>query len=167
MDRGATYGDARFTHAAIYAGTDHIVCESVPAHGVRYASLEGRLKDSACLVRRWPGLTPVQSGRIAFEASRWLEHPYGWVAAFLEKCKKGWGARWDNNLEAGLVCSRLCDRSITTALLDLRVPYDETPFIPWSGEWVTPAILSATPKLQDVQLDWLRVQQEATTPAGA
>ena len=158
MDRGAEPGHARFTHAAIYAGMDHIVCESVPVHGVRYASLERRLENNACLVRRWPGLTSEQSGTIAFQASKELGRKYGWPAAVLEKIKKGWGTRWDQDGEAGLVCSRLCDRSITTALIDLGFPGDQVAIAKGSGEWVTPAVLSASEKLVDVAVKWAGVR---------
>ncbi len=151
---GSPSAHACFTHAALYMGLDHLICESVPLHGVRYSSLERKLKKNHLLVRRWPALEIRHRHAIAITAARLLEEPYGWTSLLLAALKRQWGATWDKEAERGLVCSRLCDRSISIALLSQG--FLDVSFHSKAGEFVTPAVLSETPKLVDVEIGWRR-----------
>lgn len=154
---GSAHEHAQFTHAALYIGLDHLVCEAVPSHGVSYSTLESRLDNYCWIVRRWPDLTLRQRRSIAAEACRKLGQPYGWTAAILEALKEGWASTWDANATRGFVCSRLCDRSITLALLREGFPPDRIQFHPDPKKWITPAVLSETVRLVDVDVGWRRV----------
>lgn len=151
---GAAPEHARFTHAALYVGLDHLLCESIPNRGVTYSPLWQRIGAACLLVRRWPGLTLSQRQQIARVAVRLLGRPYGWKSGLLESLKRGWGARWDQHVTRGLVCSRLCDRSLSTALLELGLPADQVALHRSPSQWTTPADLSATPRLTDVEVGW-------------
>ena len=152
---GATSEHARFTHAALYIGLDHLICEAVPQGGIRYSTLDSRLDDFCWLARRWPGLTLVQGQRIASEAVFRLGKPYGWrsiIEGFLTR-----GKLLDDAAAERLVCSRLCDRAIVRALLGEGFSGAEVVFHPNAGALVTPATLSQTAKLMDIDLGWRRV----------
>ena len=151
---GARPEHARFTHAAIYIGLDHLICESVPHGGVRYSTLDARLDHSCCVVRRWPGLTREQGQRIAFQAVSHLGEPYGWGTILAQLLKRG--SLLSEEAAAHLICSRLCDRAITRALLEQGFPIQNTFVHPKPGDFVTPAVLSLSPKLTDVEVEWRR-----------
>jgi hypothetical protein len=142
---------ARFTHAALYIGLDHLICEAVPLGGVRYSTLDSRLDHFCCLVRRWPGLKPTQSERIALEAAGCLGWKYDWKG--LWKAFRTHGPLLDGPGADRLVCSRLCDRAITRALLSERFGCDD-PVFHSKSPFPTPATLSRTPKLVDVETGW-------------
>jgi hypothetical protein len=149
---GSPSEHACFTHAALYLDLDHLICESVPFHGVRYSSLERKLERNHLLVRRWPALEIRHRHAIAITAARLLETPYDWKSPLLAKLKESWGANWNKEAERGLVCSRLCDRSISIALL--AEGFEDVSFHSAPGKFVTPAVLSETPKLVDVEIGW-------------
>ena len=75
---GSAEEHAQFTHAALYLGLDHLICESTPFQGVAYSTLEPRLAANCLLVRRVPGLAEEQRLLIANKASRLLGLGYGW-----------------------------------------------------------------------------------------
>ena len=164
--------DSRFTHAALYVGLDHIVCEATFGTGVMYSSLDldTRLDKYCWIARRWPGLTLAQRQRILTMAARYyLGQPYNWLSAFSEVMKRGSGANWEQE-NRGLVCSRLCDRSIVLALVEashdgaddaLDLPGDGYSLTENPREWVTPAILSQTKRLVDVEVGWRSVTASA------
>ena len=75
----------------------------------------------------------------------------------LETLKRGWGSNWDQKKAArGLVCSRLCDRSMILALLDAGLPMDQLQFHTDPKRFVTPAVLSETTRLIEVDASWWR-----------
>ena len=168
---GSNEEHSRFTHAALYVGLDHLVCQAIPFGGVQYATIEHHLDGNCCIARRWPGLNARQRGRIAAQACSHLGKPYGWKAAVLESLKRGWGVEWDDDAERGLVCSRLCDRSITAALLDEGLASNQLQFHPDPKSWITPAILRESTRLQDIDLQWCRVtarnRLDSTSPAAS
>ena len=145
---------ARFTHAAIYVGLDHLICESVPQGGVRYSTLDARLDHSCCVVRRWPGLTPEQGQRIAYRAVSHLGEPYGWGTILAQFLKLG--SLLSEEAAEQMICSRLCDRAITRALIDHGFPVQQVSLHSKPGTFVTPAVLSLSPKLADVEVEWRR-----------
>jgi hypothetical protein len=151
---GASPEHARFTHAAIYIGLDHLICEAVKS-GVKYSTLDSCLDEYCWLARRCPGMTRKLGQRIAAEAVVHLGERYDWqilVAGILTR-----GNLLNAGAAKGLVCSRLCDRAVTSALLEEGFLANDLGFHPNPQTLVTPAILSSTPKLVDVDLDWRRV----------
>lgn len=157
--------DSRFTHAALYLGLDHIVCEATLGTGVMYSllDLDFRLDKYCWIARRWPGLTLAQRQRILTMAARYyVGKPYNWRSALAEGMKRDSGANWEQE-KRGLVCSRLCERSIVLALLEasrdsgedaLDLPGDGYSFTENPREFVTPAVLSRTKRLVDVEVGW-------------
>ena len=164
--------DSRFTHAALYLGLDHIVCEATFGTGVMYSLLDvnSRLDKYCWIARRWPGLSLAQRQRILTMAARYyVGKPYNWRSALAEGMKRDSGANWEQE-ERGLVCSRLCERSLVLALLEasrdsgedaLDLPGDGYSFTDKPREFVTPAVLSRTKRLVDVELGWRRVTASA------
>ena len=59
--RGHAMEHASFTHAAIWAGMDHLLCDATPKLDVHVNSLEDCLKkrNTCLLVRRVPGISEV------------------------------------------------------------------------------------------------------------
>ena len=153
---GSPSEHAYFTHAALYIDLDHLICESVPFRGVRYSSLERNLQTNHLLVRRWPALEIRHRHAIAITAARLLEEPYGWKSLCLAALMERWGAKLDEEAERGLICSRLCDRSIAIALHNEG--FEDVSFHSEAGKFVTPAVLSETPKLVDVEIGWRRAR---------
>lgn len=142
---------SQFTHAAIYLGQDHLLCESVPFDGVRHGALESRLADNCILARRFPNLTDVERDNIQRGTQQWLETAYGYTSAFLALLHPRLAAYWDEHVAQELVCSRLCDRVITAALVETR-PADTVRL--HNNAWITPANLSESRILEDVDLKW-------------
>lgn len=165
---GEAEENSRFTHAALYLGLDHIVCEATFGTGVMYSLLDlnSRLDKYCWIARRWPGLSLAQRERILTMAVRYyVGKPYNWRSALAEGIKRDSGANWEQE-ERGLVCSRLCERSIVLALVEashdsgddaLDLPGDGYSFTEKPREFVTPAVLGRTKRLVDVELSWRRV----------
>ena len=142
-----------FTHAAIYVGFDHEICEATPTGGVAIASLEDSLPGNCLLVRRVPDLTPDDRNRIAIEAGQLRGTPY----AFRQIFQLAWNRylKHDPNtsedLRHGVICSTLCEHALlegTRGEICLRVD---------SRDVITPARLAATEALVDIPLIWTQV----------
>ena len=152
---------SRFTHAGLYMGHDHKLFESVPLRGVRVGSLEDRLAGCCLLVRRVKGLTPVERDNIERESQQWLHTSYGYVSTFLSLIHPRMAAYWDENVAHELVCSRFCDRAVTNALEETRNA-DEIRL--HNDSWITPANLSESRLLEDVELEW-QTMADSRSPA--
>ena len=118
-----------------------------------YSVLDLRLENHCWIARRWPGLSLAQRHRIVALAANRLGEPYNLSSLVFEFVNPGSGKRREI-AGRGLVCSRLCDRSIALALLESGFPADQIAFSTGPRNWVTPAILSQTTKLQDVSINW-------------
>lgn len=144
-----------FTHAAIYCGFDHEICEATPMDGVALSSLEDSLEHYCVLARRVPGLTFEDCSRIAIEAGKLRGKPY----AFSKVFQLAWNRfttlypKTDDAAQLGVICSTLCEHAIIAATkgrLCLRRNKDDV---------VTPARLGETGQLVDVQIAWTRVKR--------
>jgi hypothetical protein len=144
-----------FTHAAIYVGFDHEICEAVPSDGVVLSSLEDSIEDHCILVRRVPNLSDDDRNRIAIEAGKLRGDLY----AFRQIFQLAWNRflkidpSTDDGPRRGVICSTLCEHAIlvvTKGSLTLRRTKNDV---------VTPARLAEAIELEDVAIDWTRVNQ--------
>ncbi|MDX2224370.1 MAG: YiiX/YebB-like N1pC/P60 family cysteine hydrolase [Rhodospirillaceae bacterium] len=145
--------DSRWTHVAIYAGEEHI-CEAVVQGGIRYHPLHDYIGARLIRVRRDNSLAVDQRYRIVIRAMTQLRQQYGYLSAL-----KIWRAAFASAgffsrsivpliYPRNLVCSQLfadAYGAVTQKMLDS------------SFAFFTPAHVSATTKLIDVQLHWWRV----------
>jgi hypothetical protein len=144
--------DARWTHAAVYLYDDQIV-EAVPYPGVRTRSLYDEVPKRRTLrVRRRPGLTVDQRYVIALRALSMLHSRYSFTAAV----GIGWRSLGDGrrvgamNFGPVIICSKV----VSDAYLEITRHLFQgcSPDRP-----VTPADLSATADLSDVQVPWFAI----------
>jgi hypothetical protein len=142
-----------FTHAAIYVGFDHEICEAVPSDGVVLSSLEDSIEDHCILARRVPNLSDDDRNRIAIEAGKLRGDPY----AFRQIFQLAWNRfvqidpSTDDAPRRSVICSTLCEHAIlvvTKGALSLRHTKNDV---------VTPALLADTAALEDVAVNWTRV----------
>ena len=142
-----------FTHAAVYCGFDHELCEATVTDGVTLSSLEDQLAGNCILARRVPGLSDGDRARIAIEAGKFRGHPYGWSEIF----RLAWNRyveiypKRPDAARRGVICSSLCEHAIleaTKGAVVLRLTMQDV---------VTPARLADTAQLQDVALSWTRL----------
>jgi hypothetical protein len=142
-----------FTHAAIYVGFDHEICEAIPSDGVVLSSLEDSIGDSCILARRVPNLSEHDRNRIAIEAGRLRGDRY----AFRQIFQLAWSRFIKNNPTTGdaprrgVICSTLCEHAIlevTKGALSLRRNTKDV---------ITPARLANATELEDVAIQWTRV----------
>ncbi len=144
----------KYTHAAIYIGSDHIICEAIVESGVTYSSLESYIGSRCFIARRWPNISLETRFKISLEASRWLKFKYN-KAVFIPG---GLSEKWANSFnkkEGKFICSRLCERAIRLALANSGI--NDAPFHDDPTALVTPAVLSQTDSLVDIDLEWRRV----------
>ena len=119
------FQQSAFTHAAIYIGFDHEICEATPKNGVAISSLEDNLEDKCLLLRRVPNLSPDDRNQIALEAGKLRRTPYSFRQIF----SLAWQRYRNRNpelpekLQHGIICSTLCEHAIlagTNGRLSLR-----------------------------------------------
>jgi len=143
--KGAEAMHAEWVHAALFLGSGFAMCEAVNPQ-VRVSALFDRLGSDKVLVRRVPDLSASDRWEIVKEALWYLAAGYDF--------KLLW--RWwrkdrvpPQAEEWATICSELCVRAILRA----------THHAPFAGpdQLVTPALLSATDRLQDVPVGWLKL----------
>jgi|ERR1043165_502404 hypothetical protein len=144
--------DARWHHAAIFAGRTHI-CEAVPA-GVTHREIYDYVSTHLIRVRRAPDLTRDQGWQLLVHAMVHIGKRYSFTSA----AKLGvmsfrrFGARTDTRPPKGMmVCSQLFVDAYSML----------TGEVLWEPQAVeTPAFLSATPKLRDVSTHWCEITRQ-------
>lgn len=159
---GAGAAHAGFTHAAIFIGVDHLICEAgvtqrVPPSGnVVIRSLEDKIHDSDLLVRRLPGVSLRHRHEICLLAAGSRGEQYD-VRRVLVHFFLGANAITEKNARRGVVCSTLCSRVLTKAAAPV-LPAEKIAFRDGAG-LVAPADLSNTANLEDVPLSPRKVKR--------
>lgn len=143
---------SRWTHAAIFLSDDFVV-EASPVSGVAQRTLYADVPDKILRIRRQPALSEIERYRVALRALRMLGARYGYSAAI----STGWhllNGLWSSPSISSLGPAVICSKVFSDAYSDVTrklltgCPID----LP-----VTPAHLSATPDLQDIQVGWLKL----------
>lgn len=154
VQRAAGFADEHscWTHVAVFLGDDFVV-EAVPRAGVQARSAYEGVATRIMRVRRlYPNLAIEDSYRLAIAALRMIGLRYSWWKAF-QIGSRLVGGLWRPGgplLGRVVICSKVFyDASAETAQIALAG-------CPMDG-MTTPAHLSATPSLVDVQIDWLRI----------
>jgi hypothetical protein len=143
-----------WTQVAVFLG-DEFVVEAVPLSGVRPRSAYERVTTSIMRVRRHPHLGMEDRFRLAIAALRMLGLRYSWWKA-LQIGSRLLGGLWRPSgplVGRVVICSKVFyDASAeATRVLLADCPRDGM---------TTPAHLSATASLEDVEVDWLRILPE-------
>jgi hypothetical protein len=144
---------ARWTHAAVFLYEDFVV-EAVPNGGVVTRSLYQDIPTSILRVRRCPNLQNEDRYKIALCAQRMLGSRYDTtiaISAGLRVRFNAWNRYWFRVARPTIVCSKVfydAHVEITRRLL-ADCPLDDL---------VTPAHLSATNDLEDIDVPWLGVR---------
>ena len=143
---------SRWTHAAIFLSDDFVV-EASPITGVAQRTLYADIPDKILRIRRQPALTEIERYRVALRALRMLGARYSYGAAI----STGWyllNGLWSEPSITSLGPAVICSNVFSDAYSDVTrkllsgCPIDFP---------VTPAHLSATPDLQDIQVGWLKL----------
>jgi hypothetical protein len=139
-------------HAAVYLGAEGKVCEA-DLDGVRYGSLDRYSTGQHYIrVRRAPGLSDNQRWQIAVKSLVELNQRYSfehlWELLRLSRFRLGRSPTTRVKLpRSAKICSQLYEDAFCKVT-------SETLSNPDDGE-ITPACLSRTEKLNDVQTQWL------------
>lgn len=143
--------DARWHHAAVYTGGEAL-CEAT-RHGVMAGLLYPYVGAHRLRIRRDPSITREQGWEIAVAAMTRLNTPYGFGSILklkLQSLKGFWRGRSAHGRNAKIcICSELYSDAyswVTQKVLRNM-----------AGDEVTPAFLSVSPALQDVQTNWLKI----------
>jgi hypothetical protein len=144
----------------VYIGYDGLICEATPGRGVTLGSLDDRLLDFAVLVRRAHGLDRQIQEAVARGACFHRNRRYGWrelVRVVLnfncEPAIRRLNGHVEDEVRDRLVCSTLCSRAL------LRAGISVLPHSPdYPPPLVTPAVLAQAEELEDVQINWVKVE---------
>ena len=141
--------DARWYHAAVYLGFDFRICEAT-RKGVKTASLLDYAATHLVRIRRAPQLDAETGWKISVLAACHIGTPYN-VLSILKlagRARKGyWLPRSDSaHVGSGMICSELYADSYAAAT-------GRTLWNHLSRE-VTPAYLSLTDQLSDIEVGW-------------
>ncbi len=142
--------DARWHHAAVYVGDDYL-CEATLC-GVRYRPIYSYVGARLIRVRRDPRLKPDQRYKIAITAMARLRRAYSWIDLLrlgVQSLMGFWRPRRMVLGTFGLICSQLYADAYQAT----------TGRVLTSGgrQIATPADLSLTEILVDVQFGWKRI----------
>jgi hypothetical protein len=154
--RGHAVEHASFTHAAIWVGIDHLLCDATPKLNVHVNSLEDYLKkrDTCLLVRRVPAISEVQRVGIARAAVNYRGGKYSFKTIIQDLWPQLLGRMRDPELDEetqrGLVCSTLCARAVAIGTQSVSL-------LPSDKGLAIPATLSASAKLEDRIVQWREV----------
>jgi hypothetical protein len=144
---------ARWHHAAIYVGHDHI-CEAVPT-GIRYGPVHRYVGTHLIRVRRDASLTAVQRYELALRSVVRLKEMYSVLhmpRLALDAAMGFWRSNHRPTRAPSVICSQIyADAYMATTLRVLGPRGDFA-----SGRLV-PADLSMTAMLSDVPAAWLRI----------
>lgn len=150
---GYASADARWFHAAVFLGVGFDVVEANMIHGVRVASLLERLPDHLIRVRRSREWTEASGWRMALHAALMRGRPYSasTIARLAQRAMSGYWKHATDSAHAreALVCSQLYADAFQAA-------FDLTLMNQQAGE-VTPAFLSASERLVDIEIGWRRI----------
>jgi hypothetical protein len=143
--------DARWTHAAVHIG-DGLLAEAVPIGGIRLGHLFDSINTRLVRARTPLDLNGEQRAQICIKAMTRLGASYslGYVLKmreFLRSWRLGDAIHDPANAN---ICSMLYHFAFVEAVNALVVP--------GKPAGVGPAHLSATERLEDVQLNWLRLR---------
>jgi len=143
---------ARWTHAAVFLYEDFIV-EAIPNDGVVTRSLYVDVPQSILRVRRRPNLQNEERYKIALCAQRMLGSRYNAgiaISAGLSARFGAWNRFWFRVARPTIVCSKV--------FYDAHVEITRTLLADCAlDDLVTPAHLSATSDLEDVDIPWLKI----------
>ena len=145
--------NARWTHAAVYLGSQFDICEAT-IKGVRRNSLLDSLPTHLVRARRDPTLDADSRWKIALSAALQLGTSYGIrsLLTIYSRAIKGLHVpqKTTTKSRSKLICSELYADSFFSATGST---------LQWNhpGKEVSPAFLSHVEELVDVPLDWLKI----------
>ena len=153
MNGGYHQDDARWTHAAVYLGSDFSICDAT-RKGVRHNSLLDFIPNHRIRVRRDPTLDVDSRWRIALSATLQIGTSYGIgsILTILYRSIHGFHEPQNTGTQSrsSIICSELYADSYLAATgrtLQWNHP----------GKEVSPALLSYVPELVDVTTNWLKI----------
>ncbi len=152
--KGGYHGDdARWTHSAVYLGSDFSTCDAT-GKGIRHNSLLDVISNHRIRVRREPTLETNYRWRIALSATLQLGTSYGIRSALTIWVRSIQGFHAPQNTatrsRSSIICSELYADSFlmaTGSTLQWNHP----------GKDVSPALLSYVPELVDIATGWLKI----------
>lgn len=144
---------ARWHHAAVYVGHDH-VCEAVPT-GVRYGPIYRYVGNHLIRVCRDHGLTQVQRYEIALRSAVRVKERYSWwhMPGIAWDATRGFWLRGSRPTRApSVICSQVFAEAYAAATGRLLGPSGA-----FAAGQLTPADLSGSPALSDLRTTWLSI----------
>jgi hypothetical protein len=149
---GFSLSHSRWTHVAVFL-YDDLMVEAVPGHGVAPRSLYDYVPQRVIRVRRRADLGDVERYEVALRALRKLGARYshfGVVASAWYFVRGLWNRPDFGGFRHIVICSEIFHDAYAEATRSLLrdCPVDAP---------VTPAHLSATPDLEDVEVGWVKV----------
>ena len=156
---------AEFTHAAVYLGSDCVLCDAAE-QGVRLHLLPSLVmppaglapNQDAMLVRRVPRKNSAVRARIAATALSYLDSEYGHEDLVRIKTSIRHRQPLPESADSGLLCSMLFSRSWSRAIPGARLPVYQAGQAGEGEPIVLPAALAATELLETVNWQSLPVR---------